>query len=203
MLHLKNTANLCSAQLISIHCFKNEDNFLPGCLNAFGRRVLSSQECPCSYEYSVYVYADMISWKKPQWQNTSGKIAYQSVIKRNACALNEICMTNWLWRTQSRKVLWTFAQKLIEIPFIMTVALPRNRQREGHTGKEEYNDFWLQRQEKPCIIHWKIITKNYAISPWQKAHKDNTRRAFGHFIYKRYCLPRFHSIWYILHTETC
>lgn len=63
-----------------------------------------------------------------------------------------------------------FAQKLIEIPFIMTVALQRNREREARTEKDEYNDFWLQRQQKPRIMCWHIITKNYAISQLKKVN---------------------------------
>lgn len=100
------------------------------------------------------------------------KIAYQSVLKCNACAPNEICMTNWLQSTQSRQVLWTFAQKLIEIPFIMTVALQRTREWEGRTERDEYNDFWLQKQGKLCTMYRNIITNNYAISQLKKVNKN-------------------------------
>ncbi len=44
---------------------------------------------------------------------------------------------------------------------------------EGQTEKEEYNDFWLQRQKKPCIIYWNIITKYCTISVLKK---KNTQR---------------------------
>lgn len=36
---------------------------------------------------------------------------------------------------------------------------------------------------------------------WKKEHTK--KWAFSHFIYKWYCLPQCHSVWYILHMETC
>lgn len=89
----------------------------------------------------------------------------------------------------------TCAQELIEIPFIVCAVLQRNKKWEREEQKEEYKDFWLQRQEKPYTTYWNIITKNYTMS-------QKTRWTFNDFIYKCYCLPR-RSAWYIRHTEAC
>lgn len=111
------------------------------------------------------------------------KIAYQSVIKCNACTVNEICMTNWLWRTQSRQVLWTLAQKLIEIPFIMTVVQQRNRKWERQAVKEEYKDFWLQRQESLASYTGRVVQFHCV-----KSTQRHKRWAFSCFIYKCFCM---------------
>lgn len=62
------------------------------------------------------------------------------------------------------------------------------KQWEGQTEKEEYNDFWLQRQEKPCIIHWNIITKNYAISLLKKSTQKRDKHLVILFTNVTVCL---------------
>lgn len=47
-------------QLSLFTFMENENNSLPHCLNAFGSGKLKSQESPYLYEYSIYVYADII-----------------------------------------------------------------------------------------------------------------------------------------------
>lgn len=67
------------------------------------------------------------------------KRAYQSIIKCNACALNKICMTNWLWETQSMPALWTLAKKIKKRSSLRFLSLWGSlcRERERQTGKKK------------------------------------------------------------------
>lgn len=103
VLHLKNTEdNLCSVQLISIHCL-NWDSFHFWEMRTISYLVLfkwswevqtANQKRFYFYEYSVF----MQIWFHETTRMTEyiEKIAYQYVIKCNICTLDEICMTNWV-----------------------------------------------------------------------------------------------------------
>ena len=178
-------ANLCSGpayfhlllQLSLLPFMANEDNVLPLLL----KRIEGAADYVLFYSYEYARQARKTECIK--------EIAYQCVIKCNACTLNEICMTNWLWRAQSRQVLWTFAQWLIEIPFISTVALPRDREWEGRTEKDECNDL-------PCIIGYTWISpqKDYTIPTTKtKARCEDLVVLFTNVA----ILPQCHSMGYI------
>lgn len=148
-----------SAQLSLLSFIGNEANFLP-----LGSSTLGATGFLYSFENAVRVWRQITFHKKqPRWQNEWMEIDYQCRIKCNAWSLDEICMTNWLWRTQSKQVLWTPAQKPHWNSFHYERCAAEQQRMRG-TDEEKWVEWFLITQAEKYYCKKKCAQKT-----WNKA----------------------------------
>lgn len=162
-----------------LHVWEMRTGFFFVCTSHFG----NNQEGPCSSMNIQYMFMQMWFHETARMTEYIKKISYQSVIKCNACALDEICMTNWLWRTQSRQVLWTFCTKAHWNSFHYDCG--EETEWEGQAGRER------EREEDNDSDYRgrKSLASRTGISLARRKTHERETWAFSYFIYKCYSLP--------------